>query len=146
MKQQWQRWSVAAALAAAMAGGMPLAHAQSGSLPPEDHQGAVSYVSGGIDSDQSGAFKREMGRWPLTIEMAAKGSAGNEYVADIPVQIMNGTTTVLDTRSKGPFLLVKLPPGEYTVKATYNGQEMSHKVSVPKSGHASTSFLWPHAS
>lgn len=148
--QQWQRWSAAAATAAAVAamGGLStvsVAHAQGGgTLPPAMQQGDVSYVSGGIDSDESGTFKREASRWPLSIEMAARGEGANEYVADAQVQIMRGSTTVLDTRAKGPFMLVRLPPGSYTVKATYNGRPMTRQVQVPAKGHAAATFLWPH--
>ena len=85
MWQAWQRWSVAAATAATLAatmGGISVAHAQGGMLPPSMQQGSVTYVSGGIDSDESGAFKREASHWPLSIEMAARGDGANEYVAD----------------------------------------------------------------
>lgn len=144
--QHWRRWSVAAAAAAVLAGGMPLAaQAQGATLPQTMQQGDVTYVSGGIDSDSSGAFKREMSHWPLSIEMAAKGDGANEYIADVDIKITSASgNTVLDTRARGPFMLVKLPPGKYTVNATYNGKPMSHSVSVPASGHAGTSFLWPH--
>jgi hypothetical protein len=149
MWQQWQRWSVAAATATVMAGSLggisiiSVAHAQGGTLPQSMQQGNVTYVSGGIDSDESGTFKREASRWPLSIEMAARGDGANEYVADAQVQIMRGGTTVLDTRSKGPFMLVKLPEGNYTVKATYNGKPMTKEVNVPAKGHAAATFLWP---
>ncbi|VVE47168.1 carboxypeptidase regulatory-like domain-containing protein [Pandoraea pneumonica] len=147
MWQQWQRWSVAGATAAVLAGslgGIGLAHAQGGNLPKEMQQGDVTYVSGGIDSDESGAFKRSAGGWPLSIEMAARGDGANEYVADAQVQIMRGGATVLDAHSRGPFMLVKLPAGDYTVKATYNGKPMTREVKVPAKGHATATFLWPH--
>ncbi|AHB05009.1 MULTISPECIES: carboxypeptidase regulatory-like domain-containing protein [Pandoraea] len=147
MWQAWQRWSVAAATAATLAatmGGISVAHAQGGMLPPSMQQGSVTYVSGGIDSDESGAFKREASHWPLSIEMAARGDGANEYVADAQVQILRGGSTVLDTRAKGPFMLVKLPEGDYTVKATHNGKPMTKDVKVSPKGHASAVFLWPH--
>lgn len=146
-RQQWQRWSMATATAVALAGSLgaiSVAHAQGGMLPPSMQQGNVTYVSGGIDSDESGVFKREASRWPLSIEMAARGDGANEYVADTQVQIMHGGTTVLDTRAKGPFMLVKLPEGNYTVKATYNGKPMTKDVKVSAKGHAVATFLWPH--
>ncbi|VVE09032.1 carboxypeptidase regulatory-like domain-containing protein [Pandoraea cepalis] len=146
MGQQWQRWSMAAATAAALVGGLGIsvAHAQGGMLPPSMQQGDVTYVSGGIDSDQSGAFKREASHWPLSIEMAARGDGANEYIADAQVQIMHGSKTILDARAKGPFMLVKLPQGSYTVKATYDGKPMTKNVKVPAKGHAAVTFLWPH--
>jgi len=146
-QQQWQRWSVAAATATALTGslgGISVAHAQGGTLPPTMQQGNVTYVSGGIDSDESGTFKREASRWPLSIMMAARGNGANEYIADAQVQIMHGGATVLDARSKGPYMLVKLPDGDYTVKVTYEGKPMTKDVKVSAKGHAVASFLWPH--
>ena len=146
-QQQWQRWSAAVATAAALTGslgGISVAHAQDGTLPPTMQQGNVTYVSGGIDSDETGTFKREASRWPLSITMAARGNGANEYIADAQVQIMRGGTTVLDTRAKGPYMLVKLPDGDYTVKVTYEGKPMTKDVKVSAKGHAVASFLWPH--
>ncbi|GAB3627428.1 carboxypeptidase regulatory-like domain-containing protein [Pandoraea terrae] len=143
MKQSMKRWSVAAAATLALAGGAALAQAQSEGLPPEVQQGSVSYLSGGVAGDESAAIKQAMGRYPLSIELYAKGDGANEFLADVPVRISTAhDKMVLDVTAKGPFLLVKVPPGAYTVRATYEGKEMIRKVNVSAKGHARAVFLW----
>jgi hypothetical protein len=49
---------------------------------------------------------------------------------------------VLNTSSRGPYMLVKLRPGRYTVHARYKDQEQSKAVTVAAKGSARSSFYW----
>jgi hypothetical protein len=67
----------------------------------------------------------------------------NAYAADVPVTITDSKgTTVLKTTTNGPFLLVKLPAGEYKISSTYNGREQTHNASVKGPGSARLVFEW----
>ncbi|VWB96392.1 carboxypeptidase regulatory-like domain protein [Burkholderia lata] len=117
--------------------------AEQASLPPPDHSGKVTYLSGGIGSDQSAAIKQEMGKYSLVLEFAGHTSSGNDYLADIPVQIIDAHgKTVLSTVTAGPFLLISMPDGRYTVTATYHGQVMRRSVDVHASSHSRAVFVW----
>ncbi|ALV61697.1 hypothetical protein A8F72_25230 [Burkholderia cenocepacia] len=117
--------------------------AEQASLPLPEHSGAVTYLSGGIGSDQSAAIKREMDKYSLVLEFAGHTSNGNEYLADIPVRITDARgKTVLSTVTAGPFLLISIPDGRYTVAATYRGQVMRRNVDVHASSHSRTVFVW----
>jgi hypothetical protein len=51
---------------------------------------------------------------------------------------------VLDVTSDGPFLLAKLPSGEYTVKANYAGRTLEKVVHVAQPpASARAVFVWP---
>lgn len=114
-----------------------------GSLPPVQHAGPVSYVSGGVGADESSAIKAQMPKYPLTLEFAGSAQGGNEYLADVPVTIADAHgMTVLDTAAHGPFLLVALQPGRYSVVATYRGKAERREVSVTQHGHVHEFFLW----
>lgn len=132
------------AAALMLAGSAQLALAMPEGLPPVQHAGGISYLSGGVGSDESTAIKSEMGNYPLVLEFAGKTNAGNDYLADIPVQISDAHgTVVLDTSSRGPFMLISLPNGRYTVTATYNGNEVRRAVSIATGAHAHELFIWP---
>lgn len=132
------------AAALMFAGSAQLALAMPEGLPPVQHAGSVSYLSGGVGSDESAAIKGEMGNYPLVLEFAGKTNAGNDYLADIPVQISDARgTVVLDTSSRGPFMLISLPNGRYTVTAIYNGKQVRRAVSVVTGAHAHEVFIWP---
>jgi hypothetical protein len=69
-------------------------------------------------------------------------STGN-YLAEVPFQIERGGKVVVEDSAKGPWAFVKLPAGNYTVKATYEGKTVTRQVSVPKSGQKNVSLTWP---
>ncbi|WP_175733624.1 carboxypeptidase-like regulatory domain-containing protein [Burkholderia ambifaria] len=137
------RIAAAAALAAGLVGPAPGAYAQSEAsdgLPAASQQGDVSYVSGGIGKDQSTAFERSEAAWPLALRFTGQGG---EFLADVHVRIVDAKgTEVLKTDARGPYMLVKVPPGRYTVHASYQGSDESRAVTVGAKGGAKAAFRW----
>ncbi|MGU7781615.1 carboxypeptidase regulatory-like domain-containing protein [Burkholderia sp. PU8-34] len=134
------RFAIAAALAAGIAAGATGAYAQSDGLPAAHQQGDVTFVSGGIGQDESTAFQRNESAWPLALRFTG---AGGEFVADVHVRITDAKgTEVLKTDAHGPYMLVKLPPGRYTVNASYQGKDEAHDVTVGAKGGTKQAFTW----
>ena len=93
---------------------------------------------------ESQAFKQTMREYPLVLEFYGKTDGTNEYLSDVPVQIADVQgKTVLDTLSRGPFLLARLPYGRYTIVATYRDHKQQRTVNVSPAGHARAVFIWP---
>lgn len=85
-----------------------------------------------------------MRNYPLVLEFAGKTDVGNDYLADIPVQVSDAHGNVLlDANSRGPFMLISLPNGRYTVTATYKGKQEHRAVNVTAGSHAREVFIWP---
>lgn len=113
-------------------------------LPPEQTQGAVTYVSGGIGQDEAQAFEAAAAQYPLALEFAIKHTPRAEYTADVHVVVTDAQgTRVLDTNSDGPFLLAKLPAGRYTVTAERHQQTLTRTVHVATHKPTHVMFLWP---
>jgi hypothetical protein len=113
-------------------------------LPPLQHSGDIAYLSGGIGSDQSAAFKEAMPRYPLSLEFAQHTAAnGNEYLANVPVTIadMHGKT-VLHANARGPFMLVSIPGGRYVVTAHHDGTTQQRTVDIGKTARVHEAFVW----
>ncbi|WP_175958510.1 carboxypeptidase-like regulatory domain-containing protein [Burkholderia sp. BCC0405] len=90
-----------------------------------------------------GEIEQEMAKYSLAFEFAGHTSGGNEYLADIPVQIVDAhDDTVRSTVTAGPFLLVSTPAGRYAVTATYHGKVMRRSVVVQAASHAHAVFVW----
>jgi hypothetical protein len=121
-----------------------VAFAATTNLPPLQQQGAVTYLSGGVGSDQSAALKDVMHKYPLVLEFAGATHHGNEYLADVPVHIadMNGKT-LLNATSHGPFMLASLPNGRYKITASHDGKTQQRLVDINSSGHVRAMFVWP---
>ena len=112
-------------------------------LPPEQTQGAVTYVSGGIGQDEAQAFAAAAKQYPLTLEFAVKHMPHAEFIAAVPVQITDAWGhTVLETQSNGPFLLARLSAGYYRVTAEHQGQRLTQTVHLSSAKPAHLLFLW----
>ena len=111
-----------------------------GGLPQVQTQGAVSFTSGGVGLDESHALIREQAHWPLSLRFTGPTA---DYLADVHVRIADEKNAeVLKTDAMGPYMLVKLPPGRYTVYARYKDSEKKQTVTVAGNGKAKADFHW----
>ncbi|MDR5736552.1 MULTISPECIES: carboxypeptidase regulatory-like domain-containing protein [unclassified Caballeronia] len=111
-----------------------------GGLPQIEQQGDVSYTSGGVGLDESRALLREQAHWALSLRFTGPTA---DYLSGVHVRIVGGKGgEVLNTESMGPYMLVKLPAGNYTVYAKYKDQEKKQSVSVAGPGKAKAAFHW----
>lgn len=132
-------------LVAGIALAAPAFSSMSAQLPPEQKAGAITYMTGGVGTDQANAMKAAEHHYGLTLEFAQQAKPRNEYLAGINVKVSNASgKMLLDTQSDGPFLMAKLPAGKYTVAATYDGHLMTRTANVSSKHHARLVFVWPH--
>ncbi|MDE1183167.1 carboxypeptidase regulatory-like domain-containing protein [Paraburkholderia sp.] len=111
-----------------------------GGLPQVQQQGDVSFTSGGVGLDESKALLSAQSHWPLSLRFTGPGS---DYLSDVHVKIVDAHNgEVLNTASRGPYMLVKLRPGRYTVHAQYKDADQSRSVTVPAKGTAKAAFHW----
>jgi hypothetical protein len=112
-----------------------------GGLPQIEQQGDVSYTSGGVGLDESHALQREQAHWPLSLRFTGPTA---DYLSNVHVRIVGGKggSEVLSAEAMGPYMLVKLPAGSYTVFAKYKDQEKKQAVTVAGPGKAKAAFHW----
>jgi hypothetical protein len=110
-------------------------------LPPVQTFGGVSYLSGGIGSDESDAIKAAEKDFTLSLLFAQ--SKRGEYLSDVKVGIKDKAgKTVLEAVADGPMLLARLPSGEYKVSAESEGRAQVKTVRVADKGVTHASFVW----
>jgi len=143
MNRRFERCTIAAAMTLgtfALAGVLSTAQA---AMPPVQHQGAIEYVSGGIGIDESESMKAASSSYPLALTFAAQRGGKADYVADVTVAIRDAQgKAVLQTTAQGPYMLVKLPAGNYRISATFDGKAQEREVTVQGSGTARAMFEW----
>ncbi|MEX3979573.1 carboxypeptidase regulatory-like domain-containing protein [Paraburkholderia sp. EG287A] len=111
-----------------------------GGMPQVQQQGDVSFVSGGVGLDESRALLGAEREWPLALRFTQRSG---EYVADVRVQITDSHgASVLDTTSRGPYMLVKVRPGRYNVHVSHAGVDKTSAVTVGSNGSARAAFIW----
>src|SRR5687767_3028549 len=81
--------------------------------------GSISYVSGGVGTDSIERLNSLARDFNLKLVFALSSGA---YVSDVGVVIADAAgKTLLDTTSEGPWLLTRLPAGNYHIVATFAG-------------------------
>jgi Carboxypeptidase regulatory-like domain len=112
-------------------------------LPAEQVQGKVTFMSGGIGSDEAAAMRKEEAKYPLSLEFVGHGRAGGEHLAGVNVTIEDTKGgTDLTTVSSGPYLLVKLPAGDYKVTADHDGRTKTRNVVIAANKPERVVFEW----
>jgi hypothetical protein len=101
----------------------------------------VRYISGGIADSGMRAIDTEEHLYNLKMLFVSQG----DYLADVKVKITDHKgKTVLDTKTKGPVLLVKMHPGHYTVSTkAEGGSTLTRKVTVGDDYLASYVLRYP---
>ena len=112
-------------------------------MPQQQLLGDVAYLNGGAGDEEVQYVKQSMKEYSLALAFARAGSPRAEYVASVSVTIKDAKgATVFELPSVGPYLLVKLPPGKYSIVAIYNDATQTRPVSVGKNVGPLTTFTW----
>ncbi|HTT13953.1 MAG TPA: hypothetical protein VMG60_24060 [Burkholderiaceae bacterium] len=139
LRRQWLRTRGGALLACALivtplaAGATATTAAATAAMSiPEQQYHGIAYATGGITPEEAAAFRAETDKYPLALEIVEKQAADkkrDEFTASAKVQIKRGDKTVFDSAAAGPFMLVRLDPGVYSITATL-GTHTLHKMHV----------------
>jgi hypothetical protein len=101
-------------------------------LPPERHQGPVSYISGGLSRPEADAIKRASQEYPLELVFRQDVNGMPKDLHGVPLEIRNDATgkVVFDARSAGPYFIARLPKGRYTVTAHWDNWNFSKDLDI----------------
>ncbi len=102
-----------------------------GPLPPEQAQGPIRYITGGVGQEEAAAMRLQAPRFPLSLEFIKVAKPNAEFLSGVNVTITDQQgQTVLNTISDGPILLARIPPGRYTVTAAAQDQGPAKQRNV----------------
>jgi hypothetical protein len=135
MDSKLMKTALAASIATGLAGAAMSASATTMPLQ-EQHYGQIAYATGGIGENEAKRFESEMSRYPLAIEVFEKGYKREEFTAGADVKIADQHGhTVFDAKTGGPFLLVKLPKGKYSIEASLKDKTLPRRSVYVEPGH-----------
>ena len=137
-----KRTLLVSAAALLAAGALPAMSMVSMELPAERTQGTVTYITGGVGSDEAAAMIRARPQYPLALEFIQKAKPRNVYLAAVNVKIEDSSGEVLKATTDGPFLFARLPAGKYVVRAEDNGRVETRHVTVAPGKRKQVVFEW----
>jgi len=106
-------------------------------LPPSQVWHGIEYRAGGVGLEEREAMQAVSHDYSLMLSFARKG--GTAYAADTEVTIRDARgRVVLDVVAEGPWLLVRLPAGQYrvTARSTDGTEAVTQRVTVRAKGLA----------
>jgi hypothetical protein len=104
-------------------------------------QDGVQFLNGGTGDQERSAMRALQAEFPLQIVFS--GKAGEFGVAD-QVRVLSGQRQLVAVPKAGPLLMVKVPPGHYTLEADIAGKTQRRSVQLhdsPKTVHWSSPLL-----
>lgn len=104
-------------------------------------QAGVQFLNGGTGEQERTAMRALQTEFPLQVVFS--GKAGELGVAD-QVRVLSGSQQLVAVNNAGPLLMVKVPPGRYTVEADIAGKTQRRAVQLhnaPKTVHWSSPLL-----
>ena len=102
--------------------------------------GGVTYVSGGVGTDSIDRLNSLARDFNLKLVFALNSGS---YVSDVGVVIADAAgKTLLKTTSEGPWLLTRLPAGNYQVVATFAGNAVKRQIAVGAGKLRTVDFRW----
>jgi hypothetical protein len=119
-----------------------LAHAQ---MPPAQTAGGVTYVTGGIGSDEVASMQAEAKNYSVMIEFVEleAGSQHGNWTADVSVDVKYGNQTLTSIAVTGPLLLLRLAPGRYSLDATHGDVKLNKVIEIkPNAKPSRERFVW----
>lgn len=124
----WGRPARALAVGALTLATMVAASAQA-PLPAAHAAQGVSWVNGGIGSDEARQIESEAGRYNLRL-VFSEGRT-NQFATDVHLRISDPAgRPVLALNDAGPLTDVQLPPGRYQVDCRFGSLQQHHSVEL----------------
>ena len=101
----------------------------------------VYWVSGGVSADERDEMIMALPDHNLKVLTAAERSGAFLAGAQVVVRDAGGRT-VFETLLDGPWLLARLPPGNYQLIATLGGKSQARAFTAPASGRREIFLYW----
>jgi len=111
----------------------PFALAQTGvpGAPPaplvQHAPGGIDYLSGGAGEEARNAMATHAGELPFKLVLSG---TGGEYVVADQLVVRSPQGEALVVRDAGPIVMMRLPPGAYTLEATVQGRTERRQVHI----------------
>ena len=87
----------------------------------------VDYMNGGAGEEARAAIAARGADFPLRLVFSVPSGA---YAVADHVDIRRGADTILGVDGAGPLLVVKVPPGDYSIDVTANGRSERRPIHV----------------
>lgn len=108
-------------------------------MPEIMHEGAITYVTGGIGNEEREALESSQRNYNLRITSAEVTGA---FSGDTRIIIRDHSGKELLSTDAGPIFYAKLPDGRYVVEGSNEGQNKKQNITITGSKPVFIKFGW----
>jgi hypothetical protein len=111
---------------------LPFAFAQTSPGPAtgptvQHSPGGTDYLNGGVGDEERAAMTARQRDFPFKVVLSG---TGGEFVVAERLSVSTPQGELLVIRDAGPIVMIKLPPGQYTLEATRKGRTERRSVRL----------------
>jgi len=111
-------------------------------IPPTQHSAGISYISGGVGEEETIAILAEAKQWPLLLELSQIENGRGIWIFGANIKVSNSKRVVFDAQADGPYMLINLEQGDYTMQASYQGVIQNRIISIKANSSQKISIFW----
>jgi len=100
----------------------------------------IAYITGGATIDERDEMRGQRKDFSLLLKLAARSG---KYLGASAVSVKNASgATTFECTTDGPWLLVNMPPGNYTITVNSGGVNQLQRVNIGKHGRRELTMYW----
>ncbi len=112
-------------------------------IPETQYSQGISYITGGVGEGETVAILAEAKQWPLLLEMSQIENGRGVWIFGASIKILNNAKqTIFDAQADGPYMLINLLQGEYSIEAIYQGAVQRRVLSIKADSPQKISLFW----
>ena len=112
-------------------------------IPPTQYSQKIAYITGGVGEEETIAILTEAKQWPLRLELSQLVNGRGVWIFGVNIKITNSQKQVIfDAQADGPYMLVNLDVGDYTIAASYEGVEQNRAITIKTGASQKISIFW----
>jgi hypothetical protein len=112
-------------------------------IPDTQYSQSIAYITGGVGEGETQAILAEAKQWPLLLEMSQIENGRGVWIFGAMITILNEKNqSILNAQADGPYMLVNLEAGNYSIQASFNGVEQTRSVAIKAGSPQKISLFW----
>jgi len=112
-------------------------------IPETQYSQGISYITGGVGEGETVAILADAKQWPLLLEMSQIENGRGVWIFGATIKILNNAKqTIFDAQADGPYMLINLLQGEYSIEAAYQGVVQRRVLSIKANSPQKISLFW----
>ena len=115
----------------------------SAQIPETQYSQGISFITGGVGEGETASILAEAKQWPLLLEMSQIENGRGVWIFGATIKITGAKKQILfDAKADGPYMLINLVPGDYTIEAAYQGVVQKRVLSIKANSPQKISLFW----